>query len=69
MKQGRLQEKTEKIQEERIREMEQVISLLEKENSLQKQLIEKLEGENRTLQEQAWKYLETMRQMLKDIHS
>ena len=49
-------------------EMEQVISLLEKENSLQKQLIEKLEEENRTLQEQAWKYLETMRQMLKDIH-
>lgn len=48
--------------------MEQVISLLEKENSLQKQLIEKLEEENRTLQEQAWKYLETMRQMLKDIH-
>lgn len=39
-----------------------------KENSLQKQLIEKLEEENRTLQEQAWKYLETMRQMLKDIH-
>ena len=68
MEQGRLQEKSEKIQEERIREMEQVISLLEKENSLQKQLIEKLEEENRTLQEQAWKYLETMRQMLKDIH-
>lgn len=65
MEQGRLQEKTEKIQEERIREMEQVISLLERENSLQKQLIEKLEEENRTLQEQAWKYLETMRQMLK----
>ena len=32
------------------------------------ELIEKLEEENRTLQEQAWKYLETMRQMLKDIH-
>lgn len=68
MEQGRSQEKTEKLQEERIREMEQVISLLEKENSLQKRLIEKLEEENRTLQEQAWKYLETMRQMLKDIH-
>ena len=40
MEQGRSQEKTEKLQEERIREMEQVISLLEKENSLQKQLIE-----------------------------
>ena len=68
MEQGRSQEKTGKLQEGRIREMEQVISLLEKENSLQKQLIEKLEEENRTLQEQAWKYLETMRQMLKDIH-
>ena len=45
MEQGRSQEKTEKLQEERIREMEQVISLLEKENSLQKQLIEKLQEE------------------------
>ena len=65
---GEITGKDRKLQEERIREMEQVISLLEKENSLQKQLIEKLEEENRTLQEQAWKYLETMRQMLKDIH-
>ena len=63
------QEKTEKIQEERVREMEQVISLLEKENSLQKQLIGKLREENRTLEEQAWKYLQAMRQMLGDIHS
>lgn len=39
MEQERLQEKTEKIQEERIREMEQVISLLEEENSLQKQAV------------------------------
>lgn len=69
MEQRKSQEKTEKIQEERIREMEQAISLLEEENSLQKQLIEKLQGENRTLEEQAWKYLETMRQMLGDIHS
>ena len=63
------QEKTEKIQEERIREMEQVISLLEEENSLQKQLIGKLRDENRTLEEQAWKYLQAMQQMLGDIHS
>ncbi len=63
------QEKTEKIQEERIREMEQVISLLEEENSLQKQLIGKLREENRTLEEQAWKYLQAMQQMLGDIHS
>lgn len=63
------QEKTEKIQEECIREMEQVISLLEEENSLQKQLIGKLREENCTLEEQAWKYLQAMRQMLGDIHS
>lgn len=69
MEQQKSQVKTEEIQEERIREMEQVISLLEEENSLQKQLIEKLQEENRTLEEQAWKYLETMRQMLGDIHS
>ena len=49
--------------------MEQVISLLEEENSLQKQLIGKLREENRTLEEQAWKYLQAMRQMLGDIHS
>ena len=34
MEQGRSQEKTEKLQEERIREMEQVISLLEKESGV-----------------------------------
>lgn len=58
-----------KLQEEHIQEMEQIISLLKKENSLQKQMIEKLQEENRMLEEQAWKYLEAMRQMLKDIPS
>lgn len=63
------QEEAERIQEGRIREMEHAISLLEEENSMQKQLTEKLQEENRMLAGQAWKYLETMRQMLKDIHS
>jgi hypothetical protein len=35
--------------------MEQVISLLEEENILQKQLIEELQEENRMLEGQAWK--------------
>ena len=49
------QQNLEKLQEERIREMEQVISLLEEENILQKQLIEELQEENRMLEGQAWK--------------
>jgi len=47
--------------------MEQVISLLEKENSLQRQLIEKLKEENSVLEKHAQKYPETMRKMLEDI--
>lgn len=55
-------------QEGRIREMERIISLLEEENSLQRQLIERLREENDVLEKQAQKYLETMRKMLEDIH-
>lgn len=69
MKQQELQEKAEKIQEERIREMEHVITLLEEENRLQRQLIEKLQEENAMLENRAWEYLKTMRQMLDDSHS
>ncbi len=57
-----------KEQEGRIREMERIISLLEEENSLQRQLIERLKEENSVLEKQAQKYLETMRKMLVDIH-
>lgn len=67
MEQQELYEKALKEQEGRIQEMEQVISLLEKENSLQ-QLIEKLKEENSMLEKHAQKYLETMRKMLEDIH-
>lgn len=55
-------------QDGRIQEMERVISLLEEENSLQRQIIEKLKEENSVLQKHAQEYLETMRKMLEDIH-
>lgn len=67
MKQQDLYETARKEQEECIREMEQVISLLEEENSLQRQLIEKLEEENRVLQKHANDYSKAMRQMLEDF--
>lgn len=69
MEQQKRYEKTAQIQEARIQEMEQVISLLEEENSLQRQLIEKLRMENSLLEKRAGEYLETMRRMLEDIHS
>ncbi len=56
-------------QEERIKEMERAISLLEEENHLQRQLIGKLQEENRMLEKHAQDYLDAMRQMLRDIHS
>lgn len=67
MKQQDLYETAIKKQEERIQEMEQVISLLDEENSLQRQLIEKLEEENRILQKHADDYSAAMRQMLEDF--
>lgn len=67
MKQQELCEKAIKKQEECIREMEQVISLLEKENSLQRQLIEKLQEENLMLQKHVDDYSGTMRKMLEDF--
>ena len=68
MKQQELYKKALEEQEERIQEMEQMISLLEEENSLQRQLIEALKEENSVLEKHAQKYLETMRAMLEDIH-
>ena len=47
--------------------MEQVISLLEEENSLQRQLIEKLQEENRMLHRHVDDYSGAMRQMLEDF--
>jgi len=57
-----------KEQEGRIQEMEWMISLLEEENGLQRQLIERLKEENSVLEKHAQKYLETMHTMLEDIH-
>jgi len=68
MERQNLYEKALKEQEGRIQEMEQMISLLEEENSLQRQLIEGLKEENDVLEKHAQKYLETMRKMLEDIH-
>ena len=55
-----LYEKVLKEQEGRIQEMERMISLLEEENSLQRQLVKRLKEENRVLEKHAQKYLETM---------
>ena len=68
MERQELYEKALEEQEGRIREMERIISLLEEENSLQRQLIEGLKEENSVLEKQAQKYLETMRKMLEDNH-
>lgn len=67
MQQQELYEKARKKQEERIREMEQVISLLEEENSLQRKLIEKLTEENRMLQKHLDDYSGVMQKMLKEL--
>ena len=67
MKQLELYEKALREQEERIKEMEQIISLLKEENSLQRQLIEKLQEENRMLNKHLDDYLGTVNQMLKDF--
>ena len=67
MKQLELYEKALREQEERIKEMEKVISLLKEENSLQRQLTEKLQEENRMLNKHMDDYLGTVNQMLKDF--
>lgn len=68
MERQELYEKALKEQEGRIKEMERMISLLEEENGLQRQLIERLKQENSVLEKHAQKYLETMHKMLEDIH-
>ncbi|WP_347224213.1 hypothetical protein [Bacteroides congonensis] len=60
IKRHELYEKALKEQERRIQEMERMISLLEEENSLQRQLVKRLKEENRVLEKHAQKYLETM---------
>lgn len=67
MKQPELYEKALKEQKERIREMEKIISLLEEENNLQRQLIGKLQEENRMLNKHMNDYLGAVNKMLKDF--
>ncbi len=59
-------EKVLKAQGERIHEMEQIISLLEEENSLQKQLIEHLQAHNAVLQKHLDDYSDAVHRMLDD---
>ncbi len=68
MEQRKVYKKALEEQEGRIQEMERMITLLEEENSLQRQIIEKLQEENSVLEKHAQKYLETMRAMLEDMH-
>ena len=67
MKQQELYEKALKEQEERIKEMEKIISLLEEENNLQRQLIEHMQEENRMLHKHMDDYAGAVDQMLKDF--
>lgn len=56
-----------KKQEDYIQEMENYISLLEEESNLQRQLIAKLQEENRVLHKQYGDYVEAVHQMMKDL--
>lgn len=67
MKQQELWETATGKQEKIIQEMERSISLLKEENDLQRQLIKKLQEENRMLEKHAQECLDTMRRMLQDI--
>lgn len=72
-KDQRVQMKTEnetrKAQEKYIQEMEQYISSLEKENALQRQLIEMLEQQNAVLQQHYEEYVDTVHRMIKDFEA
>jgi TolA-binding protein len=67
MEQQELYKKTLQEQEERIQEMEHVISLLEEENSLQQQLVEKYKEENQMLQRHMKEYTELVHRMMQDF--
>lgn len=58
-----------RTQEKHIREMEQYISALEKENNVQKQLIEMLEQQASVLQQHYDEYVDTVHRMMNDIES
>jgi len=49
--------------------MEQYISALEKENVLQRQMIEMLEQQNTVLQQHYKEYVDKVHQMMKDFES
>lgn len=67
MKQQELYEKMLKQQEERIQEMENLISILEKENKRKDQMIAELEELSQMHEKYISKYSDAMKQMLKDF--
>lgn len=56
-----------KEQDKQIQEMEHYISALEKENKLQKELIEMLTRQNDVLQRHYEEYVETVHRMMKNF--
>lgn len=58
-----------KEQEKQIQEMERYISALEKENTMQRQLIEMLEQQNTVLQQHYEEYVDMVHRMMKDFES
>lgn len=58
-----------KEQAKQIQEMERYISDLEKENTMQRQLIEMLEQQNTVLQQHYEKYVDMVHRMMKDFES
>ena len=67
MKQQKLHENALKKQEAYIQEMENYISVLETQNELQRQLIEKLLEENSMIQRQYEEYTSLVRRMMDEL--
>lgn len=67
MKQQKLHENALKKQEAYIQEMENYISVLETQNELQRQLIEKLQEENSMIQRQYEEYTSLVRRMMDEL--
>ena len=67
MKQQELHENASKKQEAYIQEMENYISVLETQNELQRQLIEKLHEENSMIQRQYEEYTSLVHRMMDEL--
>lgn len=69
MKQMKTDKEIMKEQAKRIQEMEQYISTLEEENTLQRQLIEMLNRQNSVLQKNYEEYVDMVHRMMNDFES